>query len=285
MTKRVPKQPLDLNTVHHARIGLPQELIDYIMNMLQDDLPTLKACSLACKAMFASTRHLIHQTLLLTAQNNQSVLTREDKFRYMRRNHHETELRFLSYLGERDLLRFVQTVHINMARTFIPDTLSPHLHHFRSLDQVHSLTIEHYDIVSWANHYKTCFLHFYPTLTSLTLSRPVNHYRLLLQFALQFPNLENLCFEWLVPEETVRADLPLPTLIDQSPPLRGHLRLAGVDTVAKWPVDLSHELPNKINFRSVELEGFFGTRAQHTLNMCAQTLENLIISPHETGTH
>ena len=251
--------------------------------MLRDDLPTLKACSLACKAMFASTRHLIHQTLLLTAANNRSVLPREDKFRYLRRSHHDTELRFLSYSAERGLLRFAQTVHINMATTFTPDTLSPHLHHFQSLDRVHSLIIEHYDIISWADHYKTCFLHFYPTLTSLTLSRPLNHYRLLLQFALQFPNLENLCLEWLVPDDRIRTDLPLPTLLDQSPPLRGHLRLAGVDTVVKWPVDLTHELPNKINFRSVELEGFFGSRAQHTLNACALTLENLTVVPHETG--
>ena len=264
-------------------MGFPQELIDHIMDMLQDDLPSLKACSLTCKAMFISTRHLIHRTLLLTAQNNQSVLTREDKSRYLRRNKHDNELRFLSYLGERGLLRYTRTVHINMARTFIPDTLSPHLHHFQSLDQVHSLAIERYDIVSWADHYKTCFVHFYPTLTSLTLTRPFNHYRLLLQFALQFPNLENLCFEWLMAEERIRTDLPLPTLIDESPPLRGHLRLAGVDTVVKWPVDLEHELPNRINFRSVELEGFFGSRAQHTLNACSHTLEELTIVPHETG--
>ena len=253
--------------------------------MIQDDIPTLRACSLACKAMFASTRHLIHQTLLLTAQNNQSVLTREEKHHYLKSNNRHIELRFLSYLSERGLLRFTRKVHINMPRTFVPDTLLPHLNHFQSLDRVHSLTIEHYDITSWANHYKTCFVHFYPTLTSLTLSRPFNHYRLLLQFALQFPNLENLCLEWLVPEERIQADLPIPAHIDESPHLRGHLRLAGVDTVVKWPVDLANELPNGINFRSVELEGFFGSRAQHTLNACAHTLENLTIVPHETGTH
>lgn len=265
-------------------MGLPQELIDIIMNMLRDDLPTLKACSLTCRGMFASTRHLIHQTLHLTVKNNQSVLSREDKLRYMKRNDREVQLRFLSYLGERGLLQYPQILRIDMARMFVPDTLSPHLGHFQSLDQVHSLTIEDYDVARWANHYISCFVHFYPTLTSLTLSRPSNHYRLLLQFALQFPNLENLCLEWLVPEERIRTDLPFPTIIDKSPPLRGHLRLAGVDTVVQWPVDLVHEIPNGINFRSVELEGFFGSRAQHALNACANTLEHLTIVPHEAGT-
>ena len=167
--------------------------------------------------------------------------------------------------------------------TFIPETLSPHLAYFQSLDRVHSLTIEQYDIISWANHYKTCFLHFYPTLTSLTLHRPFYHYRLLLQFALQFPNLENLSLEWLTPEEQPRADLPLPALIDQSPPLRGHLRMAGVHTVVQWPVDFAHELPNGINFRSVELEDFFGSTVHPALNGCAHSLESLTIVLFETG--
>ena len=38
---------------------LPTELVDYIMDILRDDLRALKACSLTCWAMFASTRHLI----------------------------------------------------------------------------------------------------------------------------------------------------------------------------------------------------------------------------------
>ena len=251
--------------------------------MIQGDLPTLKACSLACKAMFASTRHLIHETLFLTPRNNRSVLTREEKLRYLRRNHQDIELRFLSYLGERGLLRYTRKVHIDMAHTFIPDTLSPHLHHFKSLDRVHSLRIDQYNIASWANHDKTCFLHLYSTLTSLTLSRPFHHYRLLLQFALQFPNLENLCIEWLVPEQWLLTILPLPTIVDQSPPIRGHLRLAGVDSAVEWPADIAHELPNPINFRSVELEGCVGSRAQHALQACSRTLENLTIIPHETG--
>ena len=76
----VPEQPVGLNlicsTINEGCMGLPQELVDHIVDTLHEDLPALKACSLTCKAMFASTRHLIHQTLCLTPRNNERVLTR-----------------------------------------------------------------------------------------------------------------------------------------------------------------------------------------------------------------
>ena len=111
----------------------------------------------------------------------------------------------------------------------------------------------------------------------------MNHYRQVLQFALQFPNLENLCLEWLEHENRFRTLITAPSTIDQSPPLDGHLRLAGDDTVVQWPIDLSEDLPNGINFRSVEIEDFFGSRAQHMVNMCANTLEEFTIVPSGTG--
>ena len=127
-------------------MGLPQELINHIVNMIYDDLPALKACSLTCKAMFASTRHLIHQRLYLTAQNNSSILTREEETRYLKSHlTGDLELRFVSYMGECDLLQYTRQVYVFTSAVFAPDILLPHLHHFRSLTQVHSLSIErHY---------------------------------------------------------------------------------------------------------------------------------------------
>ena len=283
MAVEVVKRHGDLSAVHHECVSLPHELVDQIMCMLHDDLQTLKACSLTCKAMFASTRHLIHRTLHLTAQDDKNVLTRAKNFRHQKQDDNEVGIRLLSCMGERDLLQYTQEVCISMPHAFTPDVLLPHLHHFQSLDRVHTLTLEHFDSLPWADHYKFCFVHFYPTLTSLTLSHPFNHYRLLLQFAFQFPNLENFCIEGLLNDERSRMDLLSLAVIDQSPPLCGHLRLSGVDTVVPWPIDLTHELPNGINFRSVELEAFFGSRAQYVLNACAGTLESLTIVPQGTG--
>ena len=265
-------------------MGLPQELIDYIMDMFCEDLPALKAGSLTCQAMFASTRHLIHRTLYLTGRNQQSVLSREENFRNRRRPHEDDlKLHLLSYMGEHGLLKYSRRVYIRMVHLFTPDALQPHLHHFQSLDRVHTLIIEEYNAAVWANHYKTSFLHFYPTLTSLALVYPLGHHRLLLQFILQFPNLENLCIEW--PESLQR---PRPTLstfvaIGQSPPFRGHLRLVGYRIPFQWSMEFPSLLPDGINFRSIELEKFSVDDIQHVLNACAHSLEHLIIVPHLLG--
>lgn len=268
------------SAAYHGCMGLPQELIDYITDILHDDLRTLKACSLTCKAMFASARHLIHQTLHLTRQNNEKVLTQEE----ICQGSGHRELRFVSYMGECGLLQYTRQVHVRDPGIFVPETLLPHIHYFQSLDRVHTLAIEHYDAVLWAKHYKTCFVHLYPTLTSLTLNRPFGRCRALLRFALQFPNLENLCFEWLRSEEGTQPPFPVPPAVGRSPSLRGHLRLA-FSAVIQPSEAFVHEFRKGVNFRSVEFESdFYDTHAQHILNAFAHTLENLTIASPGTST-
>ena len=277
---RTAEEPADLGpislTVHRGPMGLPQELVDHILYMLQDDFRALKACSLTCKAMFVSTRHLIHQTLRLTLRNNQSVLSLEKKHRHLGWNHDDTELCFLSFVGKRGFLQYTRHVYIRMGYKFTPGVLMPHLNHFQSLDRVHSLTIEAYDSLVWRDHQDTFFAHFYPTLTSLTLRRPLNHYRYLLQFALRFPNLQNLTIEHPADSEWIRPDLVASVVIDVPPPLRGHFRLVGVGAV-QWPTEFSRELPDGINFRSVELRDVPWNQGQKIVRACAGALEDLTI--------
>lgn len=289
----VAKQPVDLEpisaAIHHGCMGLPQEVVDNITDMLHDDIQALRACSLTCKAMFASTRRLIHQTLHLTKRNNERVFIREETenpFSWGWIYSDDVELNFMSYVGERGFLRYTRQVHVHNSCLFTPDTLQPHLHHFQSLRQVHTLTIDSYNAITWESHYTTCFIHFYPTLTSLTLHRPSGHHRHILQFVLQFPNLENLCLEW--PQSgLIPPGVTVPTIVDQFPPLRGHLRLAGLDGLVQRLMDSAYKPQNWIKFRSVELEDSFDghAHAQHILNMCAGTLENLTITPRGIGTH
>ena len=268
---------------------LPTELIDYIMDILGDDLPALQACSLTCRAMLASVRRLIHHTLYLTPENDQSVPTRRDGLRSPKRNHNDVELRFLSYAGERGFLQYTRRVHIRMTHCFAPDALLPRLHHFQSLDRVHTLTIEDFYLPRWVPHYRTCFSHFHPTLTSLTLLRCLdyNKDRLLPGFVLRFPHLENLCVERV--RELLRiGPQPLPdsTLtVDQPPPLRGYLRLAGPDTLRQLAACFACDLSTGVNFRSVELEDFCDDQAQPILNACAHTIERLTIILGSNGMH
>ena len=106
-----------------------------------------------------------------------------------------------------------------------------------------------------------------------------------MQFALQFPKLKNLSIWWL--REGGVLD-PTTAITDQSPPLCGHLQLVGDDTAAGWPgsVDLTHELPNGFNFRSVELKTFsLMDPVQLILRSCAHTLQNLIIVIRDRNAH
>ena len=280
------EQPVDLlqisSAVHRGCVGLPQELIDHIMNILHDDLRTLKACSLTCKAMFSSTRHLIHRKLYLTRQHNEKVPTRAELCQSPEYN----VLRLISHMSECGLLQYTRQVHVRDPGIFIPDTLLPHILYFQSLDRVHTLTIEHYDTLLWAKHYKTCFVHFYPTLTSLTLSRPVGRCRALLRFARQFPNLETLRFEWLRSERDGRLSLHVPTAtVGPLPPERDRLRLDFAAAV-RPSEDLVHGSRRRIKFRSAEFDtDVYDIHAQHMLDGCAaRTLENLTITWHGSGT-
>ena len=219
--------------------------------------------------MFSPTRHLTHQTLCLNVRNNNSILTREekDKHRHQGSGHQELRLRFLFYMGEHGFLQYTRRVHIGGSVRFTPETLLPHLHYFQSLDHVHTLVFEGYRAAPWVCRHNTRFTHFYPTLTSLTLTRPAGKYRTIMRFALQFPNLESLCFEWLVDDEETRLGLDVRVFVEKFPPLRGHLRLAS-EAQTQWLEDVSRDLQDS-NFRSVEIEaGFLGHYVQPILNMC-----------------
>ena len=182
-------------------------------------------------------------------------------------------------------IKYTQQVHIGDSVGFTPEALVPHLQYFQSLDRVHTLTFENHHAIQWAGYYNTHFTHFHPTLTSLTLTRSAGHYRAIMQFALQFPNLESLCLEWLVDDGYNQPGLNAPIVVDEFPPLRGHLRLA-VGARIQRLADFSRDLQDRANFRSVEIDAkFLGRYVQRVLNVCAHTIENLTIASPETGAH
>ena len=112
-------------------MGLPQEVIDHITDILQDDRRGLEACSLTCKAIIASTRHSIHQTLYVTWENDQKTLTLAEKMRYLRGDTLGLDLCFLSFVDGRDLLKYARRLDICAEPGFSPYSLETHLQHFR----------------------------------------------------------------------------------------------------------------------------------------------------------
>ena len=266
-------------------MGLPQELIDYIMGMLRDDIPALKACSLTCKSMFASTRHLIHRILYLHPETSRRVYKQDSGYPipFFKVPNIE-KLRHLCGMDEHGVLKYARRVHFIATGICLPEALLPYHHHFQSLDQVHTLRIDYLDASAWAPpDLITCFAHFYPTLTSLSLLCPGDHYLPLVGFITQFPNLDNLCLEWMTTNWRV---MPAPSgrfVVDRSPPFRGHLRLVGCDTVILWLATLFHGILDGVNFRSVELRDFFWDYSQYILDPCSRTLEDLTIGAYVTN--
>ena len=251
------------------------------MDILRDDKRDLKACSLTCKAMFASTRHLIHQTLYLTRTNSEMILTSEEKSRY-----HPGgpvgelgQLRFLSFMGERDLLKYARHVYIRAEFISSSGFLGPYLQHLQSLDRIHTLTLCSYHAIQRHNIHDTCFTQFYSTLTTLALYSPASYaYRAMLQFALQFPNLENLTLVSR-PQRQVLSVTATPPIFTQSPPLRGHFRCVGVNPkVPGWLKEFAFDLPNGVSFRSIEFQDVHRENGQHILDGCASSLEEFTLT-------
>ena len=260
-------------------MGLPQEVVDRIMGTLQDDMNALKACSLTCKPMFASTRHLIHRSLRVSWENNQKILTPEEQERYVQGDRRELELRFVSFMGERDLLKYARHLNISIGYVrFSPYALEPHLQYFRSLDRIHTLTIRLFYAFAWCDVYNTYFTQFYPTLTTLSFHSPIGHHRFLLQFALRFPNLENLTLDSLQEGTLVWPGASVLPLVTKSPPLCGHLQFADLSPMDPvWTREFAFDLPNGINFRSVEFCDVHWKHGQPVLDGCAGSLEELTV--------
>ena len=106
-------------------MGLPQEIVDLIMDMLYDNIRALKVCSLTCKAMFASTRHLIHQRLHLPMLENVLLPSQAMKLRSNRRRPPDDELRLLSHMAKRGLGGDAQHILSACAHTFQSLTIVP----------------------------------------------------------------------------------------------------------------------------------------------------------------
>ena len=274
-----PTATVDLGSVaakvYGGCMGLPQEAVDRIMDILQDDRRTLKACSLTCKAMFASTRHLIHQTLHL-----KWAITPAEKVRYLRGGPPGRDLRFLSLMGERGLFKYARRLDIRAGSEFPPYVLEPRFHeHFRSLDGIHTLTIRPYDARSLGPEYDACFTQFYPTLTTLSIQFHIGNHRFVMRFVVQFPNLENLTLEYLGAQTWIPSEHSGPLAVSKPPPLRGHLRCAGLGPrrIPLLATELAFDLQSGINFRSVEFKDVHWERGQQILDGCAGTLEEFTV--------
>ena len=270
-----PEPFLDLNAITIAGTwkDLPQEIVDHIVFVLRNDLKSLKACSLTCKAMFVTTRRLIHRRISLTSERNWEVLTLPEKQRYIREDRQGIAIKVLSTIAAHGLLQYGRHLFVDLNKNFTPDNLQPFNHHFQCFDRIEELNIRWLHAQPFLVQFDTFFANFVPTLRSLHLDTPTGDTRDIMDFICRFPHLDDLTLRmtseaWMSP--------PSSPVVKNMPPFRGRLKL-------HWFVDLHGymlrqliSLPGKRRFRSLDFRGI--EMGQPVIDACSGTIETLSIT-------
>ena len=90
-----------------------------------------------------------------------------------------------------------------------------------------------------------------------------------------FPNLKNLAVEYLYDETRTPPWISVPLVVSQSPPLRGHFQLIGLILIDPDGLEITFDLLNGINFRSIDFRDVHWKHGQHGLDGYVRSLEEL----------
>lgn len=276
ITNVEPSLDLGTITITETWKGLPQEIVDHIVFMLRNDLESLKACSLTCKAMFISTRHVIHRKICLTWEKNWDLLTIPEKQRYIRGERQGIAVRVLSAIAAHGLLPYARHLYIHLNRNFTPVNLQPFNDHFQRFDRIQELSIYWLHIPDFlSGNFDAYFPNFVPTLRSLHLDTPTGDTRDILDFICRFPNLDDLTFKMVSGDSRDwRTSGPLP-VVNKMPPFRGRLKLCGIDERCGRMIQQLISLPGKCHFRSVDFRSCRFEVEQPIVDACSSTLESI----------
>ena len=254
-------------------MGLPREIIEEILGFLQKDVRTLKACSLTCRALFSAVRGLIHRRVRLATWKPYKLVDRVAARVLRGRRVHEAYMGHLSMAEKRGLLGYAREVYIDIGQGFTPDILECYLPHFRSLNQVQTLTIGHFDLPKFLPTFERYFAQFVPTLRSLHLPQVIGNTHDVLEFICKFPHLDDLS---LTLRLSNYVDVPSGLSVERSPPLKGTLVLEGL---VSTPVRFLLEIPGGLHFRSIDAGGVDKAELDEILAACSSTLEVFSLCP------
>ena len=256
---------------------LPQEVVDHIMFMLGDNLESLKACSLTCKAMFVAARRLIHRKIFLTWEQNWDVLTLRERQRYVRGERRGLTIKMISTTTARGLLPHGRHLFIDFREDFTPANLQPFNDHFQRYERIQDLTIFWFHPGDFLEQFDTFFANFVPTLRSLHLKTPKGNTRDILDFVCRFPHLDNLTIGTVheySPNLTTWETAPLP-VVKKVPSFRGRLKLYGIYGRHHNLLQQLISLPGKRRFRFIHFWGYPAEMGQHIVDACGDTIETL----------
>ena len=256
--------PEAYNTREQTRCFL-HEIIEVIIAHLIDDLDTLKASSLTCRAWYIVAAPHLHYTITL----------REDRPGFPR-----GKLRPLSKLHELDLFPLVKEIRVEQRpgtnSWFAPRAFGRHsLRYFSAFANVHTMKLQNMQIYQFIPGIERYFEHFSSTLRSITLYDPCCTPRQLSHFFSLFSNLDDIEIERNV-ARTPETPIPDAMLFPLSfPKLRGRLALYNCSWAETW----KHLITSggSLRFRSMDLRGS-ACCTPVLLRACAETLGTLRFS-------
>jgi len=264
----------DLGSRSMSNPYLPQEILDYIIDLLHNKPNVLKQCSLVSKSWVPRTRKHIFADITLRYPHDITLWKRTFPDIANSPAHHA---RFL-FVGCPRIVTAADGEEGGWIRSF---------------SGVTSLDVDggdqHYDGLGASEVSLSPFRELSPTLKSLHLGPILLPYPGLFDFILSFPLLEDLALTGFS-DSQFNGDGPhrqRTVIPPTSPPLTGTLGFylhGGAGNVARQLLDL----PNGLHFRRL---GF--SRSHETdlwwivelVTMCSHTLESLDVSSHRTFTH
>ena len=246
-------------TARESTCRIPYEVVEMIVAHLTHDVGALKGCSLTCRSWnIVAVPHIQH-TLILGRGVNPGGLK---------------PLPRLHALGFMPLVKEIRVEQWGGVGTwFAPRAFSLNsLRYFSAFANVHTLKTQNFEISHFIPGIERYFVHFSPTLRSVTLYDPCGTPRQLTRFFSLFPNLDEV--------KILRICVPTPPTAPpdtelvpfSAPKLRGRLTLYDFSLVELW----THMITSYggLRFRHMDLRG--STSCVSTLlEACVDTLETL----------
>jgi len=250
LTRRMKRA---LGVSRAGNVHLPQEIVDYILDYVSEDRPTLLACTHLSRAWCIGARVLLYRTF--TVSDCQGFEAVDD----------------LQNMNTICLVRkLVVARRMSQSDLAIPK-ITAHLNAFMYLQDLDIRYLDVGELFAWFPQH--CGV-LKSTLRTLTLRYPRGSTKQILCFVSLFSGLENLAVDNIEQESASDAVVPIP---ESSPPLTGRLTLTGI-LDQEFMSGLAC-LQKGIKFRTLDLQ--FCGEAQVLIDGCAETMRRFICHPSD----
>ena len=234
-------------------VRLPQEIVDYILDYVSEDRPTLLACTHLSRAWCIGARAHLYRTFTVSDSMGFDAI---NDLQSMGTIHLVRKMAVAPRMFQTDLIVPKITTRLN-AFTHLQDLDIRYL----NVGELLTRLPRHCDVLK-------------STVRTLTLRYPRGSTKQILSFVRLFPSLENLSVDNI--EQESAPDAVIPDL-KSSPPLTGRLTLTGI-LDQEFMSGLA-SLQKGLRFSTLDLQ--FCGEAQEVIDGCAETMRRFICSPSD----